>query len=85
MVPRGVRELRLLLCKGAPSEGAKQFIIEKYSAIKGANPKLPFLVREMSGVTPMLTARFDHGHEKAVPLAGLSSGDVAKKLAELKA
>jgi len=80
---RNIRELRLLLCKGGPSEGAKQFIVQKYAEIKQANPQLPFLVREMSDIAPTLTARLDHGQEKVVPLAGLKAADIAKKLAEL--
>lgn len=82
-LPRSIREVRMLLCKGQPSEGAKQFVVEKYQAIKKANPLLPFLVREANGITPTLTARFDHGVEKVVQIAGLKAADVEKKLSEL--
>lgn len=82
-LPRSIREVRLLLCKGQPSEGGRQFVVEKYAAIKMANPLLPFLVREAMGITPTLTARFEHGVEKVVQIAGLNSADVAKKLSEL--
>jgi NADH dehydrogenase (ubiquinone) 1 alpha subcomplex subunit 2 len=80
---RHIREVRLLLCKGPASEGAKQFVVDKYADIKKANPLLPFLVREVRGITPTLTARFDHGAEKVVAIAGLKSADVAKKLSDL--
>ncbi|KAG8467396.1 hypothetical protein KFE25_000712 [Diacronema lutheri] len=83
MALRAVREVRVLLCKGEASAGAKQFIVDKYAEIKKAHPLLPFLVREASGAAPTLTARFAHGVEKVVPLSGLSSADVAKKLSEL--
>lgn len=82
---RHIREVRVLLCKGQPSEGGKQFVIEKYQEIKKANPLLPFLVREMAGIAPTLTARFDHGVEKVVSIAGLKSAEVAKKLHDLAA
>lgn len=44
----------------------RNFVINHYKALKGANPTLPILVRECAGVEPKLWARFG-------ALAGLSA------------
>jgi hypothetical protein len=34
------------------------FVLKNFAQLKAANPKLPILVRESSGVQPRVTARF---------------------------
>jgi len=54
-----VKELRLNMCqKSASSEGARSFVENHYVALKKSNPELPILIRECSGIQPVLTARF---------------------------
>ena len=51
--------------------------------LKVANPLLPVLVREASGIEPMLYARFGRGVERSVSLRGLGAEDVRKQVESL--
>ncbi|XP_064017446.1 NADH dehydrogenase [ubiquinone] 1 alpha subcomplex subunit 2 [Pogoniulus pusillus] len=77
----GLRELRIHLCqRSAGSRGVREFIEQRYVALKKANPDLPVLVRECSGVQPRLWARYEFGKEKSVSLNNLTVEEVAKAL-----
>ncbi|XP_054245237.1 NADH dehydrogenase [ubiquinone] 1 alpha subcomplex subunit 2 [Indicator indicator] len=78
---RGLRELRIHLCQRSPgSRGVREFIEQHYVTLKKANPDFPILIRECSGVQPMLWARYEFGKEKSVSLSNLSVDEVAKAL-----
>lgn len=56
---------RFHLCQtGAGSQGARDFILGQYAAIKADNPSLPFLIREAEGVRARLIGRYGEGWEK---------------------
>ncbi|KAM8798762.1 NADH dehydrogenase [ubiquinone] 1 alpha subcomplex subunit 2 [Eudromia elegans] len=81
---RGLRELRVHLCQRSPgSRGARDFIEQRYVALKAANPELPILIRECSEVQPALWARYEFGKERKVSLNNLSVDEVAKALENL--
>ncbi len=72
-----LREFRLHLCqKSSASAGARAFVTEHYGAVKAANPGVPFLVRECSGITPRLWARYAYGQEASQDLSGKSAKEV---------
>ncbi|KAI0237396.1 NADH dehydrogenase [ubiquinone] 1 alpha subcomplex subunit 2 [Lamellibrachia satsuma] len=72
-----LKELRIHLCqKSAGSKGARDFLEQFYVPLKQSNPKFPILVRECSGIQPMIWARYDLGRELSVPVAGKSSKEV---------
>ncbi|NXX80175.1 NDUA2 dehydrogenase, partial [Urocolius indicus] len=81
---RELRELRIHLCqRSAASRGARDFVAQRYVALKQANPELPVLVRECSSVRPRLWARYEFGKEKSVSLENLSAEEVAKAVQSL--
>lgn len=54
-----LRELRIHLCqKSATSSGVRSFIENDYFALKKANSDFPILIRECSGITPRIWARY---------------------------
>ncbi|KAA0184840.1 hypothetical protein HAZT_HAZT010839 [Hyalella azteca] len=61
----------------------RDFIESSYVELKKANPTLPILVRECSGVVPKAWARYGRGEEVSVPLDGLSAEQVGASLAKL--
>lgn len=78
------QELRIHLCQtSAESAGTRDFLKKQYALLKSANPLLPVLVREASGVKPMLYARYLGGAERSVSLHGLGAADVRKQIEEL--
>ena len=55
-----LKELRIHLCqKSSASAGIREFVEKHYIPLKAANPKFPILIRECSGITPKLWARYD--------------------------
>ncbi|KAL0035912.1 hypothetical protein WJX77_007660 [Trebouxia sp. C0004] len=81
---KNLQELRVHLCqKGDASQGARDFVLSQYQHLKKANPKFPILVRECSGAEAKLTARYDFGVERSVPINGLDSDAILSKLQEL--
>jgi len=76
-----IREVRVVLCQNsAASAGVRDFITNHYVELKQHNPSTPFLIRECSGVLPVLTTRFSHGREKRAVLDNLSSSDILEEL-----
>ena len=79
-----LREIRLHLCqKSAASAGVRDFISKHYVELKKANPKFPILIRECSGITPRVWARYTYGQEQSVDLTNKSAADVLKTLTSL--
>ncbi|PWA24622.1 NADH dehydrogenase [ubiquinone] 1 alpha subcomplex subunit 2 [Gambusia affinis] len=78
---KNLREIRLHLCQSsAASQGARNFVEQNYVALKKANPDLPILIRECSGVQARLWARYDFGKEKSVSVDDMSADQVATAL-----
>jgi len=76
-----IREVRVILCQSSPaSAGVRDFISTHYVDLKQENPRTPFLIRECSGVQPVLTTRFSHGREKRAVLDNLSGCEVLEQL-----
>ncbi|XP_056141428.1 NADH dehydrogenase [ubiquinone] 1 alpha subcomplex subunit 2 [Lampris incognitus] len=78
---KSLREIRFHLCQtSAASQGVRDFVEQHYVELKGANPGLPILIRECSGVQPKLWARYDFGKERSVSLDNMNTEQVAKAL-----
>ncbi|RUS27144.1 thioredoxin-like protein [Jimgerdemannia flammicorona] len=78
---KSIKEIRLHYCQtSTASNGVREFITENYTAIKQANPNLPILIREASGVEARAFARYV---EKKAVLNNLPPKDVEKALEEL--
>jgi NADH dehydrogenase (ubiquinone) 1 alpha subcomplex subunit 2 len=72
-----LREMRLHLCqKSSASAGVRDFVSRHYVPLKTENPKLPFLVRECSGIAPRVWARYNFGEEKSEDLSNKSAEEV---------
>uniref|UniRef100_C1C206 NADH dehydrogenase [ubiquinone] 1 alpha subcomplex subunit 2 n=1 Tax=Caligus clemensi TaxID=344056 RepID=C1C206_CALCM len=72
-----LRELRLHLCQtSAASKGARDFIHQHYVTVKKANPTFPIRVRECSGITPKLWARYGYGKETSHDLTDKAPQDI---------
>jgi len=56
---------------------------ENYSNVKQLNPTLPILIRESSGQSPRLVARYGFGVEKSAGVAGLDAKAIGAKMQEL--
>ena len=57
--PAQLRELRLLCCAASESSsGLRGFINNNYVGIKKANPSVPILVREATGIEANVYARY---------------------------
>ncbi len=81
-----LRELRLHLCqRSSASAGAREFVSSHYSQLKASNPRLPVLVRECSGITPRLWARYAFGEERSEDLSGKSAQEVLRVVQKLAA
>ncbi|KAI8144457.1 thioredoxin-like protein [Fennellomyces sp. T-0311] len=81
---KGLKELRVHFCQTSPaSSGLREFIGQNYAAIKKANPELPILIREASGVEARVFARFDKGVERKAIFQNASSQEVEKMLEQL--
>ncbi|KAK9446741.1 thioredoxin-like protein [Limtongia smithiae] len=75
--PKPLKELRFHLCQSSPSGIAlRTFLQRAYPVMKKHNPYTPILIREASGVSPLLIARFEFGKEVKVPLDGISEKDL---------
>ncbi|KAI9230789.1 MAG: thioredoxin-like protein [Piptocephalis tieghemiana] len=83
---KNVRELRLHFCQTSPaSQGLRDFVSKNYLGMKKANPSLPILIREASGIEAKAYARFEKGVERNSILSNLSEEQVADRLAQLTA
>merc|ERR1712226_101878 len=79
-----LRELRIHLCqKSAASAGVREFVQKSYDPLKTANPKLPIMIRECSGIQPKLWARFTYGQESSADLTNKSSEQVMQAIKQL--
>ncbi|XP_054902614.1 NADH dehydrogenase [ubiquinone] 1 alpha subcomplex subunit 2 [Poeciliopsis prolifica] len=78
---KNLREIRLHLCQSsAASQGARNFVEQKYVDLKKANPDLPILIRECSGVQARLWARYDFGKERSISVDNMTAEQVATAL-----
>ncbi|KAJ1727603.1 hypothetical protein LPJ61_004485 [Coemansia biformis] len=83
---KGLKELRIHFSQNSPaSQGLRDFIVKSYPDLKKANPGLPILIREASGIESRIIARFDRGRERKVVVDSLSAGDVEQKFKTLVA
>ncbi|KND03200.1 uncharacterized protein SPPG_02257 [Spizellomyces punctatus DAOM BR117] len=81
---KNLKELRIHLCQtSAGSKGTRDFILKQYSAIKDANPTLPILIREASGIEARAFGRYALGQERKVTLENLSEGEVEARIKQL--
>ncbi|KAJ2082649.1 hypothetical protein H4R24_001398 [Coemansia sp. RSA 988] len=77
---KSLKELRIHFSQNSPaSRGLRDFIIKSYPDLKKANPGLPILIREASGVESRIIARFDQGRERKVVVDNFNVGDVEQK------
>ncbi|TRY60051.1 hypothetical protein DNTS_010093 [Danionella cerebrum] len=78
---KNLREIRLHICQVSPaSQGARDFIEQHYVTLKKANPNFPILIRECSGVQPVLWARYGYGVEQSFSLENMNADQVANVL-----
>ncbi|KAJ1964284.1 hypothetical protein GGI12_001516 [Dipsacomyces acuminosporus] len=81
---KSLKELRIHFSQSSPaSRGLRDFIVKSYPELKKANPGLPILIREATGVESRIIARFDQGRERKVVVDSLSAGDVEQKFNSL--
>lgn len=79
-----LRELRVHLCqKSAASSGVRDFVEKHYIPLKTANPKFPILIRECSGITPKIWARYAYGQEKSEDLTNKNAEQVLQTIQTL--
>ncbi|KAJ2483437.1 hypothetical protein IWW56_000443 [Coemansia sp. RSA 2131] len=79
---KSLKELRIHFSQtSAASNGlrVRDFIVKAYPGLKQANPGLPILIREASGVESRIIARFEQGRERKVVVDSLSASDVEQK------
>ena len=55
----------------------RDYIINNYENVKGANPNTPFIVRECTGAQPTVMARYAFGVERRLYLNDASEQEVA--------
>lgn len=72
-----LRELRVHLCqKSQASQGVRDFVSKHYAGLKADNPRLPILIRECSGITPKVWARYNFGQETVQDLTNKNADQV---------
>ncbi|KAJ2003518.1 hypothetical protein GGI04_002812 [Coemansia thaxteri] len=77
---KSLKELRVHMSQNSPaSRGLRDFIVKSYPGLKEANPGLPILIREASGVESRIIARFELGRERKIVVDNLSASDVEQK------
>ncbi|TPX36629.1 hypothetical protein SmJEL517_g01136 [Synchytrium microbalum] len=82
---RALKELRIHLCQTSPgSQGVRDFVTNKYLKLKSANPSLPILIREVTGIQARVFGRYAMGVERKVVLDGLTESQVESKIQELQ-
>mmetsp|Transcript_7786 Transcript_7786/g.9435 ORF Transcript_7786/g.9435 Transcript_7786/m.9435 type:complete len:89 (+) Transcript_7786:42-308(+) len=80
---KAIQELRIHFCQtSSKSAGLRQFVKSNFAEMKKANPALPIMVRECEGATPKITARYDMGIEKSIPVADMDEKAIDSKLKE---
>ena len=86
-----LRELRLIFTPNVTkSAGLQSFILSNYSAIKGANPSMPFLIRETrrgmineDAAMAKIVACYDYGKEDVIQVEGKDSQQVSSIMSQL--
>ncbi|KAK9471503.1 NADH-ubiquinone oxidoreductase [Dipodascopsis tothii] len=79
-----LKELRFHFCQtGESGVGLRSFLQKAYPAMKQSNPSTPILIREATGVNPVVYARFALGKETAVPLVGLTEKQIETEVEKL--
>lgn len=61
----------------------REFVTKYYSDIKSNNPNVAILIRECSGVSPRIWARYEYGRESVVDVPNLSPEDILKEVGRL--
>ncbi|KAJ2725577.1 hypothetical protein GGI07_001206 [Coemansia sp. Benny D115] len=83
---KSLKELRVHMAQNsASSKGLRDFILGAYPGLKQANPGLPILIREASGVESRIIARFEHGRERKAVVDNMDASAVGKKFDALVA
>lgn len=74
-ISTALKEVRFHLSQsGETSAALQKFLSSNYATLKSAtNNKVPILIREASGISPSITARFEKGREVSTPLEGLDT------------
>ena len=76
-----VRSVKFLLCPtSASSKPALDFFTSSYTVVKHLNPVLPYMIRAAPGKPPLMVVEFDFGEKAHVPLAGLDTAGVERKV-----
>ncbi|KAK0420274.1 hypothetical protein QR680_014596 [Steinernema hermaphroditum] len=79
-----LRELRIHLCQKSPaSAGIRAFIENDYVALKKNNQNFPILIRECSGISPKIWARYERGVETSISVENATQQQVAAAIKEL--
>lgn len=79
-----LREIRVHLCqKSQASAGVRDFVTKHYGTLKTENPKFPILIRECSGITPKVWARYAYGQEACEDLANKNADQVLSTIKAL--
>ncbi|KAI9768970.1 MAG: hypothetical protein M1840_004566 [Geoglossum simile] len=81
---KGLKEVRFLFCQTSDhSAGTRTFLSRAYPTMKKNNPHTPIMIREASGTSPRVFARYEFGREEQESLAGLSDKEVEEKVTVL--
>ena len=81
-----LRELRIHLCQTtAASRGVREFIEKDYVPLKKNNLDFPILIRECSGITPKIWARYEYGVEQSVSLENVPREKIVDIVRDLAA
>ncbi|RCI08628.1 hypothetical protein L249_4715 [Ophiocordyceps polyrhachis-furcata BCC 54312] len=69
---KSVKELRFLFCQTSEQSAAvRSFLARAYPTMKKNNPDTPILLRDGTGTSPRVFARYERGLEKFLPLDGM--------------
>jgi len=81
---QGLKEVRFHLChQSQASEATRSFLKRAYPTMKKNNPNTPILIREATGTSPKVWARYGYGKEKSETLEGLSDKEIEDKVTGL--
>ncbi|TRY62975.1 hypothetical protein TCAL_00348 [Tigriopus californicus] len=84
-VPRfaatSLKELRIHLCQKSPaSQGVRDFVSKHYHGLKSENPQFPIMIRECSGITPKIWARYAYGQEQFEDVSNKNADQVLQTI-----
>lgn len=85
VISKALKEVRFHLSQsGEASAPLHKFLASNYETLKAATShKIPVLIREASGLSPSVTARFEQGKEIKNNLEGLDSKGVEEAVKSL--